>query len=660
MPLLPDAASIPFSFRLDGVPSSELLPTWACERSSNTTVFRDPASGLAITVRSRRIGETALEWVLEITNTGTTDSPQVENILPLDWAAVYPAGETIFLHHANGSLCQMDDFLPKTTPLYPGGTMSLAPQGGRSSNGILPFFNLQGAHGGVMLAIGWSGQWQLCLERSEETLHLRAGMATTHLRLHSGETIRTPRILLIEWAGDDPEAGQNALRRLLMDHYLPRLNGELVMPPVAQCLQGYFYQTGQAGEQYEMTALPKVASLGATAYWIDACWYGGRGDWWQEVGSWTINRTKFPHGLRPISDAARAAGMQFVLWFEPERVRPGSLLHEEHSEFLLASPQNPDNFLYNLGDPTARAYITDLFSGIIESEGVDIYRQDFNFDPLPYWQAADTPDRIGMTEIRFIEGLYAFWDELRMRHPHLWIDNCSSGGRRIDLETMSRSLPLWPSDFPDICGLPHGRGMQVGDQCITAGLARWIPYMGGGVWNFTPYCTRGQLIGGFTFGYHIPESKMPTDARGAAPPPDHLRGNSTPILASGVMLLTDDFPMDAAAAAIAEWKSVRHCFTGDFHLLVPLTVHYQDWCAWQFHRSDIDAGIAVAFRRHQSPYPTCAVTLKGIDPTARYAVSISPGYVEAVRQCISGAELARLTLAIDDQPGSVLIRYSRE
>jgi alpha-galactosidase len=64
----------------------------------------------------------------------------------------------------------------------------------------------------------------------------------------------------------------------------------IVMPPVAQCLQFYFYLTGKACEEFEMKALPKVASLGAEVYWIDACWYGDGGQWWEEVGSWAVDR----------------------------------------------------------------------------------------------------------------------------------------------------------------------------------------------------------------------------------------------------------------------------------------------------------------------------------------------------------------------------------
>lgn len=51
-----------------------------------------------------------------------------------------------------------------------------------------------------------------------------------------------------------------------------------------------------------------------------------------------------------------------------------------------------------------------------------------------------------MTEIRFVEGHYAMWDELREKNPGLWIDNCAGGGRRIDLEMCMRSVPLWRSD----------------------------------------------------------------------------------------------------------------------------------------------------------------------------------------------------------------------
>ena len=656
-------AEVPcISFRYAMNNSKDFLGGWQHETftervpagSVTHVIHTDPATGLKVTIHARRFDDfDALDWVVEFENTGSADTPIIEDILPMDVSVPMPSQERLRLHHANGSACRMDDFLPLTTDISPNARHVLTPVGGRSSNGVLPFMNLQREGCGLILAIGWSGQWSMKSERGKDALSLAAGMERTHLRLHPGEKIRTPRILILPWEGDDADKGNNLLRRLLLTHYMPRINGELVMPPTAQCLQGYFYLTGKASENMEMTALPKAAEAGVEAYWIDACWYGGRGQWWEEVGSWVVNQEKFPNGLKPISDAAHKAGMKFVLWFEPERALLNSLLHQEHPEFLLVNEKNPSNLLLNLGMPEARRYITNLISKLIAENGVDIYRQDFNLDPLPYWQAADAPDRIGMTEIRYVEGLYAFWDELRRCHPTVWIDNCASGGRRLDLETVSRSLPLWPSDFTDISRLPFGYyGLHVGDQCINAGLAQWIPLFGGGVCNLTPYGTRGQIIGGFNLGFHIEHKDFPDDETTVIMSPND-------VMARGKTLLNDDFPLAEAKAAIEEWKSIRQFFLGDFHLLLPVTVSYHDWCAWQFHREDMEAGIAMFFRRHRSPFPTIEVDLKSIAPDAQYDVSLSSGYQEAPRTRVNGKELAHMSAQIPEMPGSLLLRYTR-
>ena len=650
----------PISFRYGDRNARELLPTYAHRETSEPApggtlihhVFEDPASGLRVRVHVRTFHQfAAWDWVLDFENTGDSDTDILEDILPLDLTCAIDAEENAYLHYARGSQCRMDDFLPMLHTVGPQSHLVLAPEGGRSSNGVLPFMNLHHEGGGAILAIGWSGQWQAVFDRQDESLRLTAGMQKTHLRLHPAEKIRTPRILVLNYESADPQEGNNALRRLLIAHYLPRVEGELFQPPAAQCLQGYYYLTGDMSAELEMQALPKVADLGATAYWIDACWYGQGRVWSQEVGNWTINRKRYPEGLKPIADAAHERGMKFVLWFEPARVRHDGQLAREHPEFVLRRPEDPDNTLLDFGNAAARQHLLDLFGGIIEETGVDIYREDFNMDPLPFWEAADAPDRVGATEIHYITGHYAFWDELCQRFPNLAIDNCASGGRRIDLETMSRSLPLWPSDFPDIGGLAHGQGKHVGDQCINAGLARWVVLLGGGVWNFTPYGTRGEIIGGWTFGMHISEEDFPVEQGVSVVT---LSGQ----LAKGKLVHWPEFPTDNAVAATAEWKSLRAYFLGDFYLLLPLTVAAHDWCAYQFHRDDLNSGVALFFRRHQSPFATMEVELRRIEPDASYSVSLSTEYQESPRQRMSGQELACLSVRIPEVPGSVLLRYA--
>jgi len=87
--------------------------------------------------------------------------------------------------------------------------------------------------------------------------------------------------------------------------------------------------------------------------------------------------------------------------------------------------------LFNLAIPDARRFLTDFISAKIDEFGLDCFRNDSNIAPLQFWRAADAPDRQGVTEIRWIEGLYAFWDELLLRHPagNDWAQHCAFTNR---------------------------------------------------------------------------------------------------------------------------------------------------------------------------------------------------------------------------------------
>ncbi len=83
------------------------------------------------------------------------------------------------------------------------------------------------------MAIGWTGQWAASIRyEAEGAVRVQAGMELTHLRLHPGEEIRTPKILLAFWRGTDEQRGSQVLRRTLINHYTPRRNGHVVFAPI--------------------------------------------------------------------------------------------------------------------------------------------------------------------------------------------------------------------------------------------------------------------------------------------------------------------------------------------------------------------------------------------------------------------------------------------
>lgn len=622
------APAIPFSFTYGGTPSADLLGSWkrtqakaAPEggRERHTVTWTDRATGLDVTAEVTLFaGYPAAEWVLYLKNTGAADTPLIENILPLDLSARVPEKGDVVFHHAKGSACAADDFLPIDQAVPPDGRVDLAPAGGRSSNGRLPFFNLQWPGGGMVGAIGWSGQWAMHLKRTGGgSLVLQAGQQKTHLVLHAGEAIRTPRILLVTWAGDDPLRGHNLLRRLMLAHYVPRIDGQPVLPPITHNGWFTFNQGNQVTEANQLEIIRAMAPTGIEVYWLDAGWF--EGGWPSGVGSWRPRADAFPRGLAPLSEAAHKAGMKFIVWFEPERVHPASRIAKEHPEWVLRT--GGGDGLYNLGDPAARRWLTDYLAGFLEESGIDIYRNDFNIDPLPFWQAADTPDRQGMAEIRYVEGLYRMWDDLRQRRPGLWIDNCASGGRRIDLETCSRSLPLWRSDT-QCCG--HAEPIQ--DQVQMAGLSLYVPLHAGGCWGFDPYVFRSIATTGTNL---CPDPRRP------------------------------DYPAALAKAALGEAKSLRPFYLGDYYPLLPITTSDRDWCAWQLDRPEAGGGFAVFFRRPKSPYTAAEAGLRGLDPSVTYEVTLAEAFEAKDRRKMAGRDLARLRIEIGSAPGSVMLTYRK-
>ena len=111
--------------------------------------------------------------------------------------------------------------------------------------------------------------------------------------------------------------------------------------------------------------------------------------------------------------------------------------------------------MIDLGNAEAVRYLHQFISAAVQKYRLDVWRVDFNTNPAVVWartgdvhtapvNASSHDYRRGVNEAGYVRALYKLWDRVRLSHPGLIIDNCASGGRRHDLETMSRSIPLWP------------------------------------------------------------------------------------------------------------------------------------------------------------------------------------------------------------------------
>jgi len=616
----------PFSFIYGGKPSSELLPGWKREREEGGAAegverhrvsYTDAATGLKVACDVKVYGEyPAVEWVLFFENTGQQDTPVLENILPLDLRITVSGRAPIVFHYANGSTCAPEDFGPIEEPIKGDSNVTLAPRGGRSSNGRLPFFNLDWGQGGLAGAIGWSGQWQLQARRIGNQLALRAGQQRTRLKLHPGERIRTPRILLVGWQGDRID-GHNMMRQIVYRYHTPLLSGRKPLPPTQS--NTWFpvgNDGGKANAENQIELLRAYKPLGIEYLVMDAGWYGATPVWWENVGTWQPRPDTFPNGIQPVGKVAQEVGIRFGMWFEPERVRPGTQLDREHPEWLIQL-DGQTNRLLNLGLPEAQQWFIDMVSRYIDEVPLGYFRHDFNMDPLPYWEHADEPDRVGMTEIRYIEGLYRIWDELRARFPDVMFEGCSSGGRRMDLESLGRCHTYWRSDL---------YGNSLANQGHIYGASLYLPgnYLNIPLFDTSekPYALRSIFGGALCLGWDPREG---------------------------------DFPVERCKARVEQFKALRHLAVGDFYPLLPHSLEATHWTGYQLHRADLGEGMALLFRHEESPYLSLEIKLRGIDPDETYDVE----FEDADRpRRLSGKKLGEpIRVSVDEAPGSALITY---
>ncbi len=662
------SCDVPFSFSSGARSSREWLKLenatrecgeWENDKRLHFLRWRDPEAGLSCVMELTEFRDfPAMEWVIRLRCDEAIETDPIGEFKALDtfWTCG-PDGGMPELRRAYGSDGRHDDFQYVCDELRQSmwdagrtirmdsaansafrkvrnGSPSFGPVDGRPSATWLPFFNLRTGGDGLICAVGWSGRWfaEFAHDGSGKTA-VFAGMEHLELTLRPREEIRSPRILMLYWQGA-PIHGHNVLRQFMLKHHSPLVKGQPVEVPICN---GSWGGTPTPGHLQTIQSIAQ-RGLAYDYYWMDAGWYGTStkpcpsvfdGEW-GITGDWRVNRRYHPDGLKPVSNDAHRAGMKFLLWIEPERARYGTPVTLEHPEWFLRrskeAPKPGDDLLLNLADPGAWQWAVETVSSLITENGIDCYREDFNTDPSPFWENADEEGRKGWLEIRFVEGLYEFWDELLRRHPGLLIDNCASGGRRLELETVSRSVALWRTDYN--C-FPHTQADA--SQVHTAGLHFWLPL------NATsPMAQPGdtyQVRSAYSAGLVLNVEEF------------GLRDCQQP-----------DFPWDWFQQRILEAKRLRPYFYGDYYPLTPCSIDPQAWMAYQLLLSARQEGVVLAFRRAESPMTSASFQLHGLNAASMYTFECADS---GKSWQVSGQELMTkgLALSLDTPRTSRLLFY---
>lgn len=632
-----DPSRYPFSFVYDGRPSDDLLAKWNrkatkmkldSHRTQTTTSWTDPNTGLEVQWEVIRYSDfNALDWVLYFKNTGVKDTPIIENVQALNLlmdSPISPA-EPYRLHKTAGDCTNPEAYVTSTVVLDKDHSDTMGGTLGQSSRKDFPFFKVESGDGSTIFGVGWGGQWLANLGCQDgRHLHATIGLEITHFKLHSGERVRSPRVLVLTHEGDTMESN-NQIRRLIYKHYTPKRNGKDPLPTLF-CNTCYTRFDGgwlnECNAENQISLIKAYAKLRLEALVTDAGWF--EGGWPAGAGNWTPRKDAYPDGMGPVAAAAKANGLIYGLWFEPERVVKDTWLDKNHPEWVLTDrpraeiePNAWAAGILNFGLPEVPDYFFNIVKGFMDLPGFKFYRQDHNLGPLSYLRYNDAEDRQGITEMKYFEGLYVYWDKIADAYPDSFREECAGGGGRIDLETIKRFHIHQKSDY--------NFDYETNQQTVWA-LSQYMPN--------NSFVVPLKHTDDYAFHSNMASSLLPAWIADD-PSFDFKRGKQ----------LTD------------RYRSVRHLLIGDWYPLTPNGHDPTEWMAQQWNRPDLSEGMIIALRRPECPSDHVQVALHGLDPKATYELTSDR---TGAKTRVSGADLAKqYTISLPEKRSSDLITYRK-
>lgn len=324
-------------------------------------------------------------------------------------------------------------------------------------NGWFPFVALEDDVAGVTWAaqLATPGTWHLEIHRKGDQVSLTGGgpdrlSGEWRHTLRPGECVAAPPAFLTVVRGDLDDACDRlvaAQRR----RATARPTAEESLPIV---VNEWCTSWGHPTHASLVALARKLGDSGATYLVIDDGWAERPGDAFQQNGDWRLNRVAFPAGLKATADAIRAAGLVPGLWFEFEAVNAGSAAWDQTSHLLHRDGvplQVGNRRFWDFRDPWVHAYLHERVLTRLRDDGFGYLKIDCNDSLGP---GVDGPLSPGENLRSHLVGVQTFLKRLHAELPDLVIENCASGGHRLEPSMMALTAMSSFSDAHETNDIP--------------------------------------------------------------------------------------------------------------------------------------------------------------------------------------------------------------
>ena len=208
---------------------------------------------------------------------------------------------------------------------------------------------------------------------------------------------------------------------------------------------------GDPTTEKEIPLIDAAAECGCEYYVIDAGWYAP-GEWWDSVGEWQECRERFPNGIKEVTDYIRKKGMIPGVWLELEvmgincdkaKKAPDDWFFVRHGKRVF----DRSRYQLDFRNPAVIDHVNEVIDRVVNEYGVGYIKMDYNIEPGIGTEIG--AESVGQGMLEHEKAYLAWLDDVFARYPDLVIENCSSGGLRIDYALLSRYSIQSTSDQED-------------------------------------------------------------------------------------------------------------------------------------------------------------------------------------------------------------------
>jgi alpha-galactosidase len=428
---------------LQSIKTQQITP--GCQQITTTITYPDLALRISHYTRWYE-GTNLIEVWLAIDNQGSEAQP----ISRVDSVALTLPNEGYELMAYGGSWGW--EFEPHRFEL---GTEAvvLESRSGRSSHGNYPWFALnRGGQGLLSGAVAWSGNWVLRFEPNPSGgYNLSGGLhdwSFGHV-LAAGATFVAPAVVLVLSEQTDLNSISDQYSMVGRQFWYP--HNQLADALPVEWNHWWSYEDRQINEATFLANVEVAAKMGIEVCTLDAGWFGSTEPdthWYNTRGDWAaINSERFPSGIRALADAVHTKGMAFGIWCEIEGLGKDARLAETNPELVARRDGERLGYIC-LGSAANQEWAYRILERLIVEYQADWIKLDFNLDPAAGCNRLDHDHGPDDGIYAHYQGYYQLLSRVRQNYPHVVLENCSSGGLRIDLGIARHTHMAFLSD-PD-------------------------------------------------------------------------------------------------------------------------------------------------------------------------------------------------------------------